>query len=451
MMKKFAHILLAIALLLVSFTVSYAQNGPRGSLKAGAAKVDITPDEASLPKTSYGILDHCYARVILFTNGYSTAGLISVDAAAVNRKMMEEINARALKEYGIPAINLMYNGTHTHSGGSVSIDEQIERVWNAFQKAYADMVPAKVGYGEGVSYLNVKRDLFDAERGTWWEGPDYDGKSDKTVAVVYFESLDGKPIAVYYNYAMHAVITGNLDMISGDFAGSASTYIESKYGDDFVASFAVGCNGDQNPIYFQQTFDLRDIRIADYAKRGEDISNKMPPGGQGMDRSNPEVQRLMNEQKQMSFSFGQLLGEEVKYVIKKMRHFETNITLNCDYVQTQVPGRRQLNGGGRAGYAGEYEDTAPVTLSMGLIMIDDIPIAGVGGEPYCPIALRLKNETPYARTILTCMMNGEMGYIPDDESYGNQTFEVLGSRYKQGYAESAIVNGILGMIHNATH
>ena len=43
------------------------------------------------------------------------------------------------------------------------------------------------------------------------------------------------------------------------------------------------------------------------------------------------------------------------------------------------------------------------------------------------------------------------GYIPDDESYGMEVFEVLGSRYKQGYAESAIVNGLLDMIHDATH
>ena len=450
-MKRIVKAFLVLGILLAGASIASAQNGERGQLKAGAAKVDITPDPETLPKTSYGILDHCYARVILFTNGYTTAGFVNVDAAAVNRRLISEINARALAEYGIPAQNLMYYGTHTHSGGSVPIDEQVERVWGAFQKAYAGMVPAKVGYGKGESHLNVKRDLFDAERGTWWEGPDYDGKSDKSVDVVYFESLEGKPLAVFYNYAMHAVITGNLDMVSGDFAGAASTYIESRYGDDFVASFGVGCNGDQNPIYFQQTFDLRDIRIADYAARGEDISNKMPPGGQGMDRNNPEVQRLMNEQKRMSSSFGQLLGEEVKYVIMMMRHFEDNVTINCDAKQVQVPGRRQLNGGGRAGYAGQYEDTDPITISLGLIMIDDIPFAGVGGEPYCPVALRLKRESPYSRLVFSCMLNGEMGYIPDDESYGNQTFEVLGSRYKQGYAETAIVEGILDMIHKATH
>ena len=105
---------------------------------------------------------------------------------------------------------------------------------------------------------------------------------------------------MYYNYAVHGVITGNLDMISGDIPGAASRYVEESLGDDAVALWTSGAAGDQNPIYFNQTYELRDIRIADYAKRGEDISNAMPPGGQGMDRSNPTVQVLMDQQKQMN-------------------------------------------------------------------------------------------------------------------------------------------------------
>ena len=424
----------------------------RGQLYAGAAKEDITPDVKDLPETSYGILDHCYTRVIAFTNGNTKAAFISFDAGMINARLVEEINRRAAAELGIAEGNIMYNWTHTHSGATVKQEELVERTWKALKQANANLVPAKLGYGSGVSYLNVKRDLFDPERGTWWEGPDYDGKSDKTVAVIYFESIEGKPIATYFNYAMHAVISGNLDMVSGDFPGAASRYIESRYGDDFVAIAAIGAAGDQNPLYFQQTFDLRDIRIADYAKRGEDISNKMPPGGQGMDRSNPEVARLMNEQKMMVESYGQLLGEEVKYVIMMMRHFESDVTISCLHKQLSCPGRRQTNGGGRAGYAGEYEDAPDAIIDLHLTMIDDIPVVGTSGEPYNPIAVRLKKESPYSRTMLTMLCQGAFtGYIPDDESYGAQSFEVLGSKFKQGYAESAIVNGALDLIHEATH
>ena len=54
--------------------------------------------------------------------------------------------------------------------------------------------------------------------------------------------------------------------------------------------------------------------------------------------------------------------------------------------------------------------------------------------------------------MLTMLCQGTFtGYIPDDESYVAQSFEVLGSKFKQGYAESAIVNGALDMIHEAVH
>ncbi len=447
--------MLTVALLLAACISAFSQNGPRGQLMAGAAKADITPNVEDLPATSQGILDHCHVRVIVFGNGVSNAALVTFDAGGVNPQVAKYVDEHASQELGIPVGNIIYNGTHTHSGASVKIDELTERTYGAVKKAVANMVPAKVGYGNGVSYLNVKRDLFDPERGTWWEGPDYDGKSDKTVAVVYFESLDGKPIATYFNYAMHAVITGNTDKVSADFPGAAETYVESRYGDDFVASFASGAAGDQNPLYFQQTFDLRNIRIADYAARGEDISNKMPPGGQGLDRSNPEVQRLLGEQERMIQSYGQILGEEVKYVIMMMRRFETNVTINCGRRIVSVPGRRQINAGGRAGYAGQYEDADDCQIGLSLIMLDDIPITAVSGEVYNPIAVRLKKESPYARTMMTTVTYGfgarGGGYIPDDESYGAEVFEVLSSRYKQGYAESAIVNGLLDLIHEATH
>ena len=41
------------------------------------------------------------------------------------------------------------------------------------------------------------------------------------------------------------------------------------------------------------------------------------------------------------------------------------------------------------------------------------------------------------------------GYIPDDASFGKQTFEVWSSRLQAGCAESAIVNGLLSLIDSA--
>ena len=157
----------------------------------------------------------------------------------------------------------------------------------------------------------------------------------------------------------------------------------------------------------------------------------------------------------MAESYGQLLGEEVKYVIMMMRRFETNVTLEAARTHISCPGRRQTNGGGRAGYAGEYVDTDDIVLELGLVMLDDIPVCAVSGEVYNQIAVELKNKSPYSFTMMTTVTDGHNGgwggYIPDDESYGAQVFEVLGSGYKQGYAQKRIVDGLLDLIHSATH
>jgi hypothetical protein len=81
-------------------------------------------------------------------------------------------------------------------------------------------------------------------------------------------------------------------------------------------------------------------------------------------------------------------------------------------------------------------------------MIDDIAIGGCDAEIFNMIAQRFKRESPIGRSIFVSMANGSAnsGYIPNDAAFGYQTFEVLSSRCKPGYAESSIVNGLLDLM-----
>jgi hypothetical protein len=397
---------------------------------------------------SEGILDHIYARAIVIDNGATTAALVAVDTGAIGSQLWRTVSQRIEKELGIPAQNLILTPTHTHSasGGTA------EQVFNAIKEAKEKLQPARIGYGTGVSYINVQRNIIDSKTRKWWEGANYDGPSDKTVAVIKFETTNGEPIAVYYNYACHAVVTGNTDMLSGDWPGAASRYIEDSFDDKIVALFSVGAQGDQNPIYFQQTFDLREIRIKDYAARGQDISNAMPPGGQGLNKQDPAVKKLLDQQKQMILSMGQFMGEEVKRAMREMdpARMATGGKIIAAQKMISFPGRDRI-GQGRAAVEGQYRDGADVQLRLSLLMIDDVALGGGNAEIFTMISERFKRESPIGRSIFVSMANGSAnsGYIPDDASYGQQTFEVLSSRCKPGYAESAIVNGLLDLISDA--
>ena len=440
----------AVLFAIIAAALPYAALGQGvrpSSLRAGAAKVDVTPAERDLPKNYDGILDHLYSRAIVLESASTSAALITVDAGAVPDQVWQNVTQQIQKDLGIPITNVLLTATHTHSVPGQTSAAYVQKIVESVRLAKARLAPARVGYGSGVSYLNVNRNIIDPKTKRWWEGPNYDGPSDKTVGVVKFETLTGEPIAVYYNYAMHGVTVGQLDKVSADAPGEVSKYIEDSLDDKAVALWSSGAAGDQNPIYYQQTYDLREIRIKDYAARGIDIRNAMPPGGEGLNRSDPRVAKLMNQQKQMIVSMGQFLGEEVLHVMRGMQRMDSEVQIYGGQKTISCPGRERTNSG-RAGFEGTYKEGPPVEIRLGLLRVGDIAIGAVNAEIFNLIAQRLKHESPYTATMMATLTNGmaRSGYIPNDAGYGMYTFEVLSSRLQPGCAETSIVNGILDLI-----
>ena len=428
-----------------------AQAPSASPLRVGAAKVDVTPAAGELPKNSFGVLDRLYARAIVLESGPATAALVTVDAGAIPDAIWQVVTQQVETDLRIPSANVLLTATHTHSaGGGQRGPEYAQKIVESVRLAQQKLAPARVGYGTGVSYINVNRQIIDPKTHRWWEGPNYEGPSDKTVAVLKFERLSGEPIAVYYNYAVHAVLAGQLDQVSADIPGAASRYIEESLDDAAIALWSTGAAGDQNPIYFQQTYDLREVRVKDYATRGVDISNAMPPGGEGLDRKDPKVARLMNQQRQMVLSMGQFLGEEVMHVMRGIERTVPVTSLHGSFTTIRCPGRERTNQG-RAGFEGTYKEGNPVEIRLGLLRVGDVMIGAVNAEVFSPIAQRLKRESPFKATMMATLTNGmaRSGYIPDDASFGKQTFEVLSSRLQPGCAEASIVNGIVGLIEQS--
>jgi hypothetical protein len=439
---------IAVAAMLIALPAAHAAQPAAAAppFRAGAARIEFTP--AQLPRNMTGVLDPIFVRTLVVENGSTRAGLVSVDAGSISSDLYARVSARAAAELNIPATQLLISATHTHSVPFQAAGSAEEKIMQGLRESVARLQPARVAWGTGQSFINVNRDRVDPDTNRWWEGPNYEGTSDKTVAVVRFESAGGQPIAVYYNYAVHAVLTGTLDKISGDIPGATSRYVEESLGGDAVALWSSGAAGDQNPLYFHQTYELRDIRIADYARRGEDISNAMPPGGQGMDRTNPRVQLLMKQQERMNEAMGQMLGEEILHVMREsLEKSPVDATIRGAQSQLSCPARRRTDTG-RAGYPGTYVDAGEATIRLGALRIGDVYIGAVDGEVYNAIALRLKRESPFKHTMMATLTNGSAptGYIPSDDAYGRNVFTVLGSRLKPGCAEAGIVTGLVELM-----
>jgi neutral ceramidase len=212
-----------------------------GTLKAGAARVEITPDPNAIPRPYTSILDPIYARAIYLDNGHDRAVLLNADIGAVATTMTEKVSSEISRELNVPAANILISATHDHNaifGGRRTPGSEIPAALTAFEKklqlsllqaakqAKDSMQSARIGYGTGNLYLNVNRDAIDEQTRLWAQQANLEYPSDKTLAVIKIESLTGDLIAVYMNYAMHAnslLLNGKM---SGDFPGEAERYVE---------------------------------------------------------------------------------------------------------------------------------------------------------------------------------------------------------------------------------
>jgi hypothetical protein len=414
--------------------------------RAGAARVEITPAaDAALPMSGYanrtqgfnGIHDGIYVRAIVVDDGLTQAAVVAWELIFCPDAVWAETSKRIAEELAIRPENLILAVVHDHGApslgvgaslpsGTVAFTRNVEDATvEAVRRAKAQLQPARLGMGTGTSYVNINRREFSTRQG-WWLGFNENGPSDKTVAVVRFDDLAGRPIAVLINYPVHAVVMGPENYkITGDLAGATSRFVERHFqgkdrprgdggarlrlaseervGDAFVAMWTSGAAGDQNPV---STASGEDFTLVD--------------------------------------SLGKILGEAAVRVAGAIQTSSEARIFGAQEVVT-CPGRRVEPGPTpRADY--KFTDADPVNIRLGLLIIGRVAFASVSGEALTSIGQRLKRESPLSNTVMITHANGSSGYIPNDSAFDQVSYEITTSHLKPGCAEDAIVKGILGMI-----
>ena len=92
------------------------------NLRAGVAKVDITPaDVNQLEVVGHrrkvtGVRDPLRAGVLVLDDGQTKAAIVTLDTIAAYDEMVKLARQRIEKEAGIPAANIMVAASHNHSG-----------------------------------------------------------------------------------------------------------------------------------------------------------------------------------------------------------------------------------------------------------------------------------------------------------------------------------------------
>ena len=111
---------LRACVLFLGICLSRAYGGP---LRAGAARIDITPaPDAALPMAGYagrtqgfrGIHDNVYVRAIVLDDGTTQAALVAWESLFVPDAVWAETSQRIAAETGIRPENLLLSAVHDH-------------------------------------------------------------------------------------------------------------------------------------------------------------------------------------------------------------------------------------------------------------------------------------------------------------------------------------------------
>jgi neutral ceramidase len=444
---------------LVNYFVSQAP-AAAANLRAGAARVDITPtDLTNLNPFNggkfTGVHDPIFARVLVLDDVTTMVAFVALDLIEVGDTT--DVRQRIQRELGIPVDHILINASHDHSApraGSVTpgglahgatpetlsySKVMYDKVLGALKQAKASLQPAKFGFATGSVDVNVNRDQYTLGRG-WGLGYDPDGISDKTVSVLKFESENGQPIAILFNYAVHSTAMFNTAVVSGDLAGAAERTVEQKIGNNVVALYTMGAAGDQIPKVTGTEGTRPPARQGGQGPRGGQggPGGAGPGGGMGA----PPTPERIAAQFEATQVQGYMLAAEVARLATAMQDMTGVVRIRAAERVVNCPvkqGTSQM-----ADMKQQQATTMP--LHLGLIQLNDVALVGVSGEVVTKIYWHLKRTSPLRNTVMLTIANDRLGYIADDAAYDMPLFEVNGSPLARGCAENAIVNNLTEMI-----
>jgi len=420
---------LCLALLAVPLFVVLAQAQGQAGLKAGVARIDITPDKpvtlsgyAGRKGLSTGVHDPLSARVLAFEAAGKRLVLVSLDIIGFYGGTDEYLRSALLKEFNLQPSELFLSAIHTHAAPTPTIDRErghennvayMEglrgKLLEVVRQALGRMEAASLGLGVGYCPIGSNRRelrLNDKGESSIVLGRNPYGPTDKEVLVMKVAKADGTPLAVAFDYATHGTSLGfDNYTVSGDVLGLAEQFVEKILGSEVVAPAFVGASGNIDPWY----------RVL--PKFNEE------PGWV------PEPVLL-----------GTFLGEEVVHVYRDIKQTGPADKVATNWATLQLPAKP-----GDDVAADKSPKTMPFVISVA--RVGDVAFVGLGGEVLTEIGLAIKAGSPCPHTFVITHCNGAAGYLAPKELHVQGGYEVTSSHFMPQAADLVIRESIR-MLHD---
>ncbi len=375
-------------------------------LRAAAVKVDITPQSSKWlsgygARQSTGVLDSIYHRVVALDSGDTQFYLISSDLCLFSPSLYDSVTRDLQRETGIDPKHVLWSVTHTHAAPEIGppdmyktllgrsdhewdreyTDRTTKSLIDAVRTARAQLEPARIAFGTGLSMANINRRARDVG-GRVSIGLNPDGPVDRQFNLIRLSRPDGSPIALIANYAMHGtVMSGQNLLISGDGPGVVTAYLEEKLGGTVL--YINGAAGNIAPIY----------SVYPNAKSGH-----------------------LSE-------FRVLLGDRILTAVGSMGPGTSQVTLRHAEKIIETPRKDGLAWPEELAAYAAMDGRALVRLPVRFVRINDTVIWSAPVEMFCEIPMDVRDRSPFSHTFFFGYTNGWFGYLPTAKGFEEGGYE----------------------------
>ena len=453
-------------------TVTQPAAADENVFRAGAAKVDITPEtgvslDGPISKNGLvtGVNDPLHVRALVFADGKTQLAIVVCDLCMIGRDVIDEAKAKIHAQTGLPTNRICVSATHTHAApravhiGTGHKDDDYHRklsgwIIEAVVAAHKNLAPAKIGHGSfnRPELIKCRRHLCEA--GSVQVNPfgvageriksvsaksgaviEPAGPTDPQFSILSVQYADGKPLAALGNFSVHYCGGYKRGIVSADYFGHYSAALEAAFN-----------AGEQHPPF---------VGLMSNATSGN--TGAIEKGAQKY------------EPFEWLTLAGRMLAQQSADVIKKIDH-QSDVTVGMSEIEIELQVRRpdesrvawaqsvldnpdepQPHRWSRvyaqeALFLSKYPSTKKIKLQA--ILIGDIGIATAPCEVFAETGLAIKQESPFPKTFTIELANGYGGYLPPAEQHKLGGYETWPARssYLEVNAETKIRNGLVSLL-----
>jgi len=408
---------------LFTFFLVFHQNARAQALRAGAAKVDITPGPdvpLSGPVGGGGkatkVHDPLFARAMAIQSGETRVVLCVCDITMMASDLHDRIREKVYQATGLPRPHLLVSTTHTHRAPrAVELElgvahrryreSLVDRVSTAVIAALENLEPALIGWAsiEKPEHCRNRRWLMKpgslgpnpfgerTDKAAMYGGPGKNGirvcgPVDPEMFVVSAQRPDGSQIALFANFSIHYGAGGggvSADYF-GHFARAVETALESPGDQPMVAMMSNGTSGDIAP------------------------GGKPDVLGRKLAESAVELVSHIDHHDSL-----RLVARESELPIKVRRPGEEKIARAKSVLAGtwKKPAHKWKDKFARSAlWLSKYPESLSVRLQV--IRLGDLAIASSPCEVYAETGLAIKDASPFDATFNVSLANGYNGYLP---------------------------------------